>query len=176
MTARRTASVSVESRPSRSRRAPDWTGAACIGHDPEIWYPDPTDTIGTREAVTICQACPVRQACLDQAMREEETSGGRYGIRGGLTPMERWQLDRDQAREERRQERRKPRHPCPHCGHPDAVQHHINRCGDLLAMHAQREAGTTIPELAETYGCTIPTVRCRLNEARRRLARQAVSA
>lgn len=87
-----------------------------------------------------------------------------------------WQLDRDQAREERRQERRKPRHPCPHCGHPDAVQHHINRCGDLLAMHAQREAGTTIPELAETYGCTISAVRCRLHEARSRLARQAVSA
>lgn len=158
-----------------TRTDADWQqDAACLGLDPRQFDAD-QHTYTTRAA---CAACPVRSACLDHAMATERGAGhsGRGTIRSGLTPMERWQLDRDQAREERRQERRKPRHPCPHCGHPDAVQHHINRCGDLLAMHAQRGAGTTIPELAETYGCTISAVRCRLNEARRRLARQAVSA
>lgn len=37
------------------------------------------------QAKAICAACPVRADCLDAALRDEE----RWGIRGGMTYMER---------------------------------------------------------------------------------------
>lgn len=46
-----------------------------------------------REAKAVCASCPVRSACLDDAMASE--SGGhqhRWGIRGGLTGKERGDL------------------------------------------------------------------------------------
>lgn len=51
--------------------------------DHELWYP----TIGqsTTAAKRVCGGCPVRVACLDDALR----TGDRHGIRGGLTATER---------------------------------------------------------------------------------------
>ena len=44
----------------------------------------------------LCRGCPVRQECLDAALREEAGESGeglgwryRHGIRGGLTPFQR---------------------------------------------------------------------------------------
>ena len=135
---------------------PDWTGAACIGHDPEIWYPDPTDTIGTREAVTICQACPVRQACLDQAMREEETSGGRYGIRGGLTPEERRKLDPAAT-------------ACPGCGRfltTHQMRRHPERCASTRETIRLHQLGTPWAEIARLQGLHHTTVNARIHHWR----------
>ena len=135
---------------------PDWTGAACIGHDPEIWYPDPTDTITTREAVDICRGCPVRQACLEQAMREEETSGGRYGIRGGLTPEERRKLDTRAS-------------ACPDCGRRfTAVQmrrHHL-RCASTRETIRLHQQGTPWAEIARLQGLHHTTVNARIGHWR----------
>jgi WhiB family redox-sensing transcriptional regulator len=49
-----------------------------------------------REAKSVCQYCPVRQPCLDEAMAREGSrpTEERGGIWGGLTPRERHLLDR----------------------------------------------------------------------------------
>ena len=135
---------------------PDWTGAACIGHDPEIWYPDPTDTITTREAVDICRGCPVRQACLEQAMREEETSGGRYGIRGGLTPEERRKLDTRAS-------------ACPDCGRfltTHQMRYHHKLCASTRETIRLHQQGTPWAEIARLQGLHHTTVNARIHHWR----------
>lgn len=46
------------------------------------------------EAKAICATCPVREACLDDAMRTErgQAKSSRHGMFGGRTPSERWAL------------------------------------------------------------------------------------
>lgn len=67
--------------------------AACRTADPEAWFP----ITGTgAPAIRICRQCPVRQACLDAAMAEENglPVDHRHGIRGGLTRKQRYALAR----------------------------------------------------------------------------------
>ena len=45
-------------------------------------------------ASNVCAGCPVRRACLDDALDVEEGLGSRYGVRGGLLPRERSKLAR----------------------------------------------------------------------------------
>ena len=67
-----------------------WDHAACSGKPTEWWFTERT----YRKARQICQICPVRQACLDDAMTIEAHTehSGRWGLWGGLTPTERWEL------------------------------------------------------------------------------------
>lgn len=46
---------------------------------------DRTENRATATAKQVCAGCPVRDACLQQALDNDE----RYGIWGGLTPQER---------------------------------------------------------------------------------------
>ena len=82
--------------PPEDRPATDYTRAACLDHDPELWFPDPADTITERYAKRICGDCPGKAACLDVAMRRERDTGkdSRTGIWGGLGPVERAKLAR----------------------------------------------------------------------------------
>lgn len=67
-----------------------WTRrAACADSDPDLFFPEP-DAAADRiaQAKEICAVCPVRQACLDDAMRRGEPDA----ICGGLTANERVQL------------------------------------------------------------------------------------
>lgn len=83
----------------------DWlVNAACMGLDPEVWFPDPSDMDTTSQAVHVCWACPVRDACREAAMAEEGTvhAAARHGIRGGLTPMQRFNLYRRRSRKQAR--------------------------------------------------------------------------
>lgn len=69
--------------------------AACLG-DGEMWFSfDPRDIAC---AIDVCNGCPVRDACLEAALRAEGQSPGgqRYGIAGGLTPSQRARLRRQQ--------------------------------------------------------------------------------
>ena len=95
------------------RRAPitiepetrDWTtDAACSGYPPELWYPADSDTETQTNAVRICRTCPVRRACLIDAMTAEKGRqvSTRWGIWGGYTPVERVMLERMQGQGERR--------------------------------------------------------------------------
>lgn len=80
---------------SQSDRPPgdEWRDhAACADMDNAIFYPD-ADFGPGRKAMTVypaeardtCNACPVRQDCLDHAMAAAEP----YGMWGGTTPTER---------------------------------------------------------------------------------------
>ncbi|MYW46347.1 WhiB family transcriptional regulator [Streptomyces sp. SID161] len=68
----------------------DWGArAACGDADPELFFPDsgtPAETIA--EAKRICSECPVRQTCLEDAIRR----GERSAICGGMTGAERARL------------------------------------------------------------------------------------
>lgn len=61
--------------------------AACKGHNPNWWYPEPGDTTltsPTKDAITICTTCPVRDDCLNHAVQHEA-----WGIWGGMTAHQR---------------------------------------------------------------------------------------
>lgn len=63
--------------------------AKCKGAEPEMFAPLP-GTLAEAEAVTMCWTCPVRQACLDEALAEaDETT-----VRGGYTASGRRDLMR----------------------------------------------------------------------------------
>ena len=62
--------------------------ALCAETDPEAFFPEKGGS--TREAKRICQACTVRDECLEYALANDE----RFGIWGGLSERERRRLKR----------------------------------------------------------------------------------
>ncbi len=75
---------------------PDWSDAACLGCDTDLWFSDDETEITMAKAV--CSECPIRQTCLDYAMANGETEG----IWGGLLPIERQRTKRRRWAEARR--------------------------------------------------------------------------
>ena len=76
------------------RNRVDWRGgAACVGEDPELFFP--ASTFGPRmsqaeEARSICRRCPVTTDCLVWAL----DAGIEDGVWGGRTEEERRTLRR----------------------------------------------------------------------------------
>jgi len=76
------------------------TQAACIGFEPELWFATEYRSADRARALLICNGdernptCPIRQACLEQAMVTEAKVGGwnRSGVFGGLTALQRKRL------------------------------------------------------------------------------------
>lgn len=71
----------------------NWRLLAACAHpelDPEVMFPD-SDKQAIDEARAVCEACPVRTACLTAAMAEEGDwqKDRRHGVRGGLTGPQR---------------------------------------------------------------------------------------
>lgn len=64
----------------------------CTRVDPDLFYSD--DTNGIARAKALCQDCPHRTDCLEQALESDDYNG----IWGGLTPKERRGLKRRQQR------------------------------------------------------------------------------
>ena len=66
---------------------------ACVGVDPEYFYPKKADSPKVIErAKSFCDACPVQRECLEAALLHEAHASGpqhRHGIVGGMTPNER---------------------------------------------------------------------------------------
>ena len=56
-----------------------------------------TDARDRRHAKRVCEGCPVREACLRMALDAERGTGvyERHGVFGGLTPIERFRMQRD---------------------------------------------------------------------------------
>lgn len=79
--------------------APDWTElAACNGVHIDVFYPSDEGSGGEELWTTArryCAGCPVARACLREALAEELTRPVRmrFGMRGGLTPDERFAMD-----------------------------------------------------------------------------------
>jgi WhiB family transcriptional regulator, redox-sensing transcriptional regulator len=68
--------------------------AACVGVDPELFYPVGTGEqllVQVEAAKRVCAGCPVRRECLADVMGSEDP-GQRWGICGGLSPAERSEL------------------------------------------------------------------------------------
>lgn len=63
----------------------------CHQVDPDLWFPEKGGS--TRHAKKVCQGCPVREACLQQALDANE----RFGIWGGFSERERRQMQRGHA-------------------------------------------------------------------------------
>lgn len=74
-------------------RADEWRERAlCAGADPELWFPAALDRGATdpahpalAPAIAVCHRCPVERDCLADAI----ATGDRWGIRGGMTPVQR---------------------------------------------------------------------------------------
>lgn len=65
---------------------PEWVErAVCRSVDPDLWYPDKGDSVGSRAAKAICRSCPVRAACLAYALDHKE----QYGVWGGMSATQR---------------------------------------------------------------------------------------
>ncbi|WP_221355320.1 WhiB family transcriptional regulator [Streptomyces beigongshangae] len=79
-----------------STAAPDRPRAACIGEDPELFFPI-GDTgpalLQIEEAKAVCRRCPVIESCLQGALDRNES-----GVWGGLSEKERRSLKRRAAR------------------------------------------------------------------------------
>lgn len=79
---------------------PEWTkNAACLNHrslfdpvyDNGVARTNPEYRQEIQKAKDICNSCPARELCLEDAMEQEkeEKSEDRWGVRGGLTAKER---------------------------------------------------------------------------------------
>lgn len=64
----------------------------CQMADPDIWFTPSSEAV----AVAACWKCPAREVCLQVAMDAEGTArtSSRFGVWGGLTPMQRSALHR----------------------------------------------------------------------------------
>ena len=85
--------------PAPIKPQPWQVDALCAQVDPELWFPDgsaPHGSQSTQDAIAMCHRCPVQQRCLAYAMAAEAGKywKNRYGICGGLLPIERYSLAR----------------------------------------------------------------------------------
>lgn len=77
---------------------PDWTQAKCRGTDTDAWYQErqssTTALANTAHAKAQCVLCPIKAACLVDALEVENDIGAksRHGIRAGLTGTQRHAL------------------------------------------------------------------------------------
>jgi WhiB family redox-sensing transcriptional regulator len=70
--------------------------AACLGEDPELFFPDGNTRpalVQAEEAKTVCRRCEVTATCLKWALE----SGQEAGVWGGLSEEERRALKRRNA-------------------------------------------------------------------------------
>lgn len=68
------------------------TKAACLGLDPQTFYPETDDE--AQAAKDVCAECPVQSACLEQALARREKDG----VWGGCTERERRRIIRQRRR------------------------------------------------------------------------------
>ena len=92
----------------------DWSEAECRTYPKKLFTPDIFDEDGEEvfddgtiweafgdtssyydEAREICMACPIRLECLAHALANKE----RFGMWGGLTPIERRRIERKERRQ-----------------------------------------------------------------------------
>lgn len=90
--------VAGEGYTMRLAEPPKWAqrdDLPCIARVPKGNQPDLYDTTDPRRARALCAGCPVKQACLDDAMADEAGLGprSRWLVRGGLTPQDRAALE-----------------------------------------------------------------------------------
>lgn len=105
--------------------------AACLGVDPELFYPGKEDPADLAAARAVCAECPVAADCLEYAI----LNGEKYGIWGGKSEKERRAI---------RRERRlagQPNALCAICGDPFvSTNNNARYCGDACARIAKTQS------------------------------------
>ena len=87
------------SQSSKRTRPVGWRAqAACIGMDPDIFFPSRGQR--TERGKAVCRACPVQEDCLEYALE----AGENIGIWGGYAAEELRLLRRQTARRRRQEE------------------------------------------------------------------------
>ncbi|MET8571837.1 WhiB family transcriptional regulator [Streptomyces sp. NPDC004783] len=115
--------------------------AACRAADPDLFWPDPdTPPEQIREAKRICDNCPVKQTCLDEAFRTNEWEG----ISGGLTGPERAQILNPRPVVNRFQARR--------MDNADARKLAVQFGADILVRLVKQRM--SVADVAEAFGAT----------------------
>jgi hypothetical protein len=72
-----------------SPRRPDWRDqAACTRHEPEDWFPHPTNLAAIDAAKQVCFRCPVMLDCAQYALTTRQETG----VWGGLSEGQRYTL------------------------------------------------------------------------------------
>jgi WhiB family transcriptional regulator, redox-sensing transcriptional regulator len=76
--------------PAHTNSVPN--GPACVGTDRDLWFSRDGEAEGAwnlraREALAICAGCPIRQACLDEALSFPISQ--QFGVFGGMTERQR---------------------------------------------------------------------------------------
>lgn len=105
------------------RYGDDWEGAVCaqVGAvvADEMFFATARDRVA--EAISLCWAFPLRAICATRSLEEEATTpvDMRFGIRGGLTPEQRAQLQ--------------PHRICADCGSPVITR--SDHCADDREAH-----------------------------------------
>jgi len=74
----------------RSRMFPYLEEAACRGLDPELFYGE--SAVAIMKVKSLCATCPVREPCLEWAIKREE-----FGVWGGTTARERAAIRRERG-------------------------------------------------------------------------------
>jgi WhiB family transcriptional regulator, redox-sensing transcriptional regulator len=69
--------------------------AACVGTDQDLWFSRDGETaaawrLRAGEALAICTGCPIRQACLDEALACPISQ--QHGVFGGMGDWQRREL------------------------------------------------------------------------------------
>ncbi len=77
--------------------------AACMGVDPDLFFPE--RGASTREAKAVCGRCAVRTECLEYALANAE----KFGIWGGMSERERRRIRKLRAQQRRQREASKPK-------------------------------------------------------------------
>ena len=72
---------------------PWMTNAACLGCDPDMFFPARGESWIWRDAIAVCETCPVRVECLEFALDHNE----KVGIWGGYTERQRRRMRRERA-------------------------------------------------------------------------------
>ncbi len=77
------------------QRDPLWRDrAACLGEDPELFFPERGEWAKAERAKQVCRGCSVQGACLHESLYGPQAAGDEAGIFGGTTPRERRGLRR----------------------------------------------------------------------------------
>ena len=128
--------------------------AACatmpVDQSDRLFFPRPNARLGDAiwdDARAICEGCPVRDACLADAMKAEE-GAARYGYRGGKTPDERYAIGAPGKRASMGGSRRGPLTP-----EEDA------------AIASRYRSGQSARAIAATFGLSPTTVTKSLHRA-----------
>lgn len=110
--------------------------ANCRGCDPALFFPERGEM--TREAKAVCNACVVREECLEYAL----SNGEKYGLWGGVSERQRRRMRTARRKNGTSKSYIRSTRPCPICHTeftaPDKNETCSRRCARILQHRRSR--------------------------------------